>query len=106
MWNTACAIFLMVSIVGNVFLVYKMFDASVTLTYLEDSCASRGESLFVMKELLPRMSEGYPKDKFLEDARFVSKQKDVPLTLKGDVVAVGDVGFIFSDGRLVGIEYY
>lgn len=97
------SIFLLISVLGNFFLMYRVLDLGVTTTYQESEIALRIKQMEAMERLFPALVASTSRSQLLDAA----EKLELETFDKGsEGVNVGGIMFIFSDNRVSAVDFY
>lgn len=93
---------LLISVVGNIVLLYRLLDMGVTTTHGADEINRRGQQLADVQKLLPLLMPNVSRVDLLSAAR----KADLEFLEKGEEgVYVGGIQFLFSGDQVVAIKF-
>jgi len=100
--NRSLLILLILSVVANAFLMYRLLDTGVTTTYQSAEIKSLLKQQADMKKLIPLLQKGTSRDTILGAAREAGLEV---MQKEPDMLYVGTVEFLFKDGRLSEVKF-
>jgi hypothetical protein len=95
------ALILVISVLGNVFLLYRLIDTGVTVTYGAAELGYRAKKLKALEKLLPLLLSDTSRDALLSAAR---KAELEIIEKQGDGTYIGGLQFVFSGNRLTAVN--
>lgn len=93
---------LVVSIMVNGFLLYRVFDVGVTTTYEGSEIKSLKRQQAQMQKLFPLLQKGISRDALLGAARGAGLEV---MEKTQDQVYVGAIEFVLRDGNVVDLRF-
>jgi len=100
--NRTLTVCLLISVVANLFLLYRLLDTGVTTTYQASEIRSSTKQLSDMQKLFPAIATGFSRDALMNAAHTVGLEvieKD-----KGELY-VGSIEFSLKGDTVVGIRF-
>ena len=95
-------VLLLISVLGNAVLIYRVFDLGVTTTYGSDEISRRTQQVADAQKLLPPLLSGTSRMELLSEAQ----KAGLEVMDKGEEgLYVGGIHFVLSGDRVAAIDF-
>jgi hypothetical protein len=100
--NRAITVCLLISVIANVFLLYRLLDTGVTTTYEASQIKSSTRQLSDMQKLFPGLMTALTRDALMNAARTAGLEV---IEKDKSELYVGTIEFSLADNKVVGIHF-